>query len=401
MGGAAGSRGLFVDLDALTTAFPLADVEQILEQTDRMSKRRRKLPAPMLVYYIIALGLMVSVGAREVLRRFLEKIREDEDWPRVDAPIASEAAITKARKRLGVEPVRRLFEQAAKPIALETTRGAWFAGRRVVSLDGSTLHVQDSDANERAFGRLPTSKSPAAWPLIRFVLLIENGTRVPFGAAMSGCRTSENALARQILGRLERGMICLADRLYYSYDMWTQALTTGADLLWRVPGYIRLPRLQTLDDRSYLSELRPARRGPKHRSGPAIPVRVMEFTARVRGKTEHYRVITTIMDPHTASAIELARLYAERWCIETALREIKTHLRGRRTLLRSKLPELVRQDFYGLLLAYFGVRCLMHEGALNENIEPISISFLHALNVVIRALPEIISFSPSGEAALP
>ncbi len=400
MGGQPKREVLRLDFDAMTTAFPLRDVELALEASGRMGQRARKLPAPMMVYLEISLGLMASTGAKEVLRRLLDKIRT-RHWI-ADVPVASEAAICKARKRVGFEPFKELFDQVARPIATPATRGAWFRGRRLVSLDGSTLQIQDSSANDRAFGRPATAKGSraAAYPVIRFVMLIENGTRVPFAAEMDRYSTSENALARRIVGSLGNRMLCLADRLFYSYDMWVQAVATGADLLWRLPGYIKLPRLKVLSDGSYLSEIHSGKKGVAARSAPRLSVRVVEFTAKVGAEVEHYRVITTL-SARSATAMELARLYAKRWAIEIALTEMKTHLRGHRVLLRSRLPALVRQDFYGLLLAYFGVRCLIHEGALKEDVEPTSISFLHALNVVIRCLPEIVSFSPSGQAALP
>lgn len=401
MGGQHRSQAIHFDLDAMTTAFPLEDVKRVLEETGRLSKRDRKLPAPTMVYLIIALGLMVSTGAREVLRRLLDKIcqreREGMGW----LEPASEAAICKARKRVGFEPLEKLFEQMTRPMAVRRTRGAWFHGRRLVTLDGSSLQVQDSSANARAFGRPKTAKRPAAYPLIRFVMLIENGTRVVFGAAMDGWRTSEVALARRVMDRLGKRMLCLADRLFYSYDLWTQAVATGADLLWRVPSGITLPRLKVLPDRSYLSEIHSGKKGALARSAPRIPVRVIEYTIKVGGKVESYRMITTLLSMRNATAMELARLYERRWNIESSLQEMKTWLRGRRVLLRSRLPVLVKQDFYGLLLAYFGVRCLMHEAALEKDIEPTSISFLHALNLVIQRLPEAVAFSPSGQAALP
>jgi len=391
---------IHIDLDALTRAFPLRDVERILDSLGRREKRRRKLPADLVVYFVIALGLMVSTGAKEVLRHLLDRAGRAREWLG-GVPLASEAAITKARKRLGAGPIRELFEQLAKPIGKRTTKGCWFHGRRVVTIDGSTLHLQDSNANDRKYGRPGSSGKAPSWPLIRFVMLIENATHVPFAAAMAGWRTSENKLASQIINHLQKGMLCLADRLYYGYEAWNQAVATGADLLWRVQKKIPLPRLKTFSDRSYLSEVRPPTSSGKHRSGKAIPVRVIEFTAKVRGRSEFYRVITTILNPRSASALELARLYANRWTIEETLREIKTYQRGRRTLLRSKIPELVEQDFYGLLLAYFGVRSLMHEAALEESIEPRELSFVHSLNVIIRRLPEAVLFSPSGLAALP
>lgn len=392
-------QALRFDLDAMTSAFPAEDVRQVLEATGRLSQRERKLPAPAVVYLIIALGLMVGTGAKEVLRRLLDTVRQ-RDWPEWVEP-ASEAAICKARKRLGFQPLKELFERVARPIATSKTRGAWFGRWRLVTLDGSTLQVQDSSANGRAFGRPKTAKRPAANPVIRFVLLIENGTRVPFRAAMDRFRTSETALARRVMGGLGKGMLCLADRLFYSYDLWVQAVATGADLLWRVSRNIKLPRLKVLSDGSYMSQIHCGKKGAFARAARFIPVRVVEFQIRVGRKVEHYRVITTLLSVRSATAMELARLYAERWTIESSLLEIKAQLRGRRVLLRSRLPELVKQDFYGLLLAYLGVRCLIHEGALQEDIEPADISFLHALNVVIQRLPQAVAFSPSGQSALP
>jgi hypothetical protein len=389
---------LRIDFDALPTAFPERDVEAVLTELNRAGTRRRKLPACETVYLIIGLGLMVSTGAKRVLRRLIDQVRDRQGV--VDAPLASEAAIHKARRRIGYEPLELLFERTARPLALKRTRGAWFRGRRVVTLDGSTLQVQDSPANVRAFGRPGTATAPAAWPLIRFVMLVENGTRAAFGAAMGSWHTGESTLARKVIGRLGGGMLCLADRLFFSYVLWNQSLETGADLLWRVPKTLKLARLRVYSDRSYLSRIHPPKRGPLRRNEPLL-VRVVEFTATVRKRSEHYRVITSILDPRAASALELAQLYARRWTIETALRELKTSMRGSRVLLRSRVPELVRQDFWGLMLAYFGVRSLMHEAALEEDIEPREISFVHALDVIIRRLPQAVPFSPSGEAALP
>lgn len=387
-----------IDLDALPTAFPTQDVEATLAELNRGGKRRRKLPACEMVYFIIALGLMASTGAKQVLRALLGRVREQQWFGGV--PIASEAAIHKARRRVGYEPLELLFKRMARPLALKRTRGAWFRKRRLVTLDGSGLQVQDSPANVKAFGRPGTAKAPAAWPMIRFVMLVENGTRAGFAAAMGSWKTSETSLAREVIGSLSRGMLCLADRLFFSYDLWNQSLATGADLLWRVQKTLRLPRLRVYSDRSYLSEIYPPKRGPLGSKKPML-VRVIEFTATAGKDKKHYRLITNILNPRSASALELAQLYTKRWTIETALNEVKIQLRGSRVLLRSRVPDLVRQDFWGLMLAYFGIRSLMHDASLEKDIEPASLSFLHAIRVIIRRLPEAVSFSPSGQAALP
>lgn len=384
-----------IDLGSMSSAFPLGDVERILEETNRSSRRKRKLPAYVMTYYVIALGLLSSMGTREVLRHLLDRFRERRSWR---GELASEAAITKARQRLGVEPLRKLYETFVRPIATRAIKSAWYRQWRVVSLDGTTLCTLDTPENDKRFGRPPASRGRSAWPQLRLVALLENGTRVLFAAALDAYRVAETTLVRRIVGRLEDGMLCLADRGIYSYSLWTAAAATGAELLWRVQKGIGLPEVQRLADGSYLSEIRPQGRGRKRDS---IVVRVVSFTITLKGRSERYRLITTILDPLQAPALELAHLYAARWTIETAFRELKVRQRDRSLVLRSQLPDLVEQDVYGLLLAHFGIRQIMCQAARQDGIEPAELSFAHALHVIIRRLPEMVAFSPSGQDALP
>lgn len=386
---------LTIDLDALSL-FPVEEVERILEATGKGARRVRKLPAYLMVYYVIALGLLMGVGARDVLRRLLQRRRD-----RFRISIATDAAITKARQRLTVAPLVALFNEYVRPIATRAIRSAWFKGMRLVALDGSTLNVLDTPANVRAFGKPPASRGETVFAQIRWVGLAEIGTHVLFAVEMGGWRKSEYALGQKLLRHLRPGMLCLADRLFYGFPMWSQAVATGADLLWRVQKNISLPRLQRLKDGSYLSEVRPRSTERKSVREQKIVVRLIEFDVSVRGKSEHYRLITTLLDPKQGSAIDLARLYARRWKIETIFDEIKDRQRNGVLALRSKLPDLVRQDFYGLLLAHFGVRSLMLEAARKERCEPDELSFTHALSVIIRRLPEMVSFPPSIQDALP
>ena len=384
---------LSVDLGQMREAFPRAVIDKILEETGSAGVRRRKLPGYLMVYYVIALGLMVSVSAREVLRRLLDDVRDH--LPDGAELIASRAAICKARQRLGVEPIRELFEQVVRPIAKRTTKGAWFGRLRLVALDGSSLNLQDTPANRERYGKAAAAgKTTSPLPLIRFVALCEIGTHVLFAVRMAAWRISEVALAKRLIDRLEPGMLCLADRLFYGFELWNQAVATGADLLWRVQKKIPLPRLQMLADGSYLSEVRARSNAKVADRARRVPVRVIEFNVTVGQQCEHYRVITTMLDPEKAPAMELANLLARRWGIETAFGELKTYLRGREVLLRSQRPDLVEQDFFGLLLAHFGVRCVMDEAARERSIPPTEVSFVHAVRVVIRRLPEMVSFSP-------
>jgi hypothetical protein len=388
-----GASGLTVDLGQVTAAFPRALVDKILEETKRASKRRRKLPGYLMVYYVIALGLMTSVSAREVLRHLLDDVREELDD--CGELIASRAAICKARVRLGVEPLLSVFRQVVVPLAKRSTPGAWFRTLRLVALDGSSLAVQDSVENRARYGKAAVAggkQSPL--PLIRFVALCEIGTHVVFAAQMGAWKVSEVALARNVIEGLKPGMLCIADRLYYGFALWSQAVATGADLLWRVQKKITLPRLQTLADGSYLSEVRPPSSAKASERARRMKVRVVEFSVTVGKKRENYRVITTLLDHKTAPALELANLFARRWKIETVFSELKRYLRGSQIFLRSQRPDLVEQDFYGLLLAHFGVRSVMVEAAHKHGIPPPEISFVHAARVVVRRLPEMVFFSP-------
>jgi len=384
---------LWIDFSQISNRFPGAIVDKILEETKRTSTRRRKLPAYMMVYYVIAAGLMSSLSAREVLRVLVDDVR-DQFWDS-KALIATRAAICKARQRLGSKPLRRLYDHVVGPIARRSTLGAWFRGLRLVAIDGSSLQLQDTPANRKRYGKAGAANHKSSpLPLIRIVALCEIGTHVLFAARMAAWKVSEVALARKVLERLEPGMLCVADRLYYGFELWNQAVNTGAELLWRVPKSIPLPRLQTLSDGSYLSEVRPRSTAPAAERARWKAVRVIKFDIVVGRKRVHYRVITTLLDPRKAPALELATLYARRWGIETALAELKTQVKGSGVLLRSQRPDLVQQDFYGLLLAHFGVRSIAEEAARTKGIPPTELSFVHVLRVVIRRLPEMVSFPP-------
>jgi hypothetical protein len=321
--------------------------------------------------------------------------------PAVAPRVAGNSGISQARTRLGWEPLRRLHDGLVKPIAVAATRGAWYRGWRLVSLDGSTMDVADEQGNEEAFGRPGASRGSSAYPQFRFVSLVESGTHVLFGTRMGSYATSENTLAKDVLGALDSGMLCLADRGFFGFEMWQQALATQAQLLWRCKKNMRFACEQRLADGSYLSRTYPSERDRRQQSN-SIPVRVIEY--RLQGVADAepiYRLVTSVLDAQQAPADELAALYHERWEIETALDELKTHLRGARIVLRSKTAELVRQEFYGLLMAHFAVRALMHEAALKANVDPDRLSFLHAVRVVRRKLPAFNAIPPSAEESVP
>jgi hypothetical protein len=389
----------YISLGVITKTFPLAKVKAVVAAAGKANRRQRDLPAHVVVYYVIALALYMQVSYREVLRCLLEGIR----WllgPTAALKVAGKSGISKARSRLGWRAVQQLHDQVVRPIAGQATRGAWYRKWRLVSLDGSTLDVADETRNAAAFGRPGVSRGASAYPQIRFVSLVENGTHVLFGSQMADYNTGEITLAKAVLPCLEKGMLCLADRQFFGFELWNQARATGADLLWRVKKNLRLVCEKRLPDGSYLSRIYPSERDWRHQTNGVV-VRVVEYRLEgVAGAEPIYRLVTSILDPEQAPAQELAALYHERWEIETALDELKTHLRGAKIVLRSKTPDLVRQEFYGFMMAHFAIRGLMHEAALKADQDPDQLSFLHAVRVVRRKLLVFHAIPPSAQESI-
>lgn len=391
-----------ISLGVLSEKIPRSEVRRVLRETGRESERRRKLPMDVMVYYVVALALYMEVSYGEVLRCLLEGL----EW--LGLPVKSirtvrKSSISRARMRLGVEPVERLYRELAGPVAVSDTRGAFYRDRRLVSLDGTTLDVADVPKNEAAFGRPDSPRGKSGFPQLRFVTLVECGTHVLFGARMGPYGASEMELAPEVLeAGLSSGMLCLADRYFFGYPLFRQAASTGADLLWRLKKNHVFPCRERLSDGSYLSKTYPS---PKAREEDrdGLPVRVIEYRLEGAGGDGErlYRLVTTLLDPEEAPARELAALYHERWEIENAFDEFKVHLRGPQVVLRSRTPDLVRQEFYGFLLAHYAVRALMHEAALGADADPDTVSFTHTVRVVRRKLPRYGAFPPSGKNQTP
>ncbi len=360
-----------LSLGVLAHIFPRSAVRASLAACGRTSRRRRDLPAEVMVYFVLALGLFRSVSTREVLRCLAEGLRWLGTGP---LRLAGRAALSQARKRLGVEPLQELRRRCVRARATAATPGAAYRGLLLRAWDGTTLDVPDEAVNRDAFGQPGASRGEAAFPQVRLTALVEVGTRVPLAWAQGPYRESEAAQAQSLHDQLAPGQLLLADRGYLEKDHWHQAAATGAQLLWRARRNTALPVDRVLADGSYRS---------CYGDGP---VRVVEY-ALAEAPDETYRLVTTLQDPETAPAAELAALYHERWEIETAYDELKTHMLGPRPNLRSKTPDLVRQEVEGLLLAYHAVRAFLAEAADTDNLDPDDLSFVHAVRVVRRRLP--------------
>jgi hypothetical protein len=308
----------YISLGVLARTFPLDRVNAVVAAAGKTSRRQRDLPAHVVVYYVIALTLYMQVSYREVLRCLLEGIR----WllgPEWAVKVAGKSGISQARARLGWEPLKQLHDEVVAPIAVQRTRGAWYRQWRLISLDGSTLDVADDQGNEKAFGRPSASRGTSAYPQVRFVSLVENGTHVLFGTQLGGYTDGEITLAHKVLPSLRKGMLCLADRNFFGFELWNKARASGADLLWRVKKNLRLPCEKRLSDGSWLSTIYRSDKD-RRRGANGIRVRAIEYTLEGVASAESvYRLLTSVPDPGQAPADQLAALYHERWEIETAL----------------------------------------------------------------------------------
>jgi hypothetical protein len=379
-----------IAIGLLTRAFPPDVVDAAVASVDRGGVRNRLLPARVTVYYVLAMCLFSGQGYEEVMRLLVGGLEWMSRWRRAWT-VPSTAAIAKARARLGAEPLRALFQGTVRPLATEATRGAWYRGLRLTAVDGATLDVPDTAENDKYFGRPGSGRGEgkAAFPQIRLVGLAECGTHAMFAATIGPYSAAERTLATQVLPAVGPGMLLMADRGFTSHELWQTAAATGAQLLWRATNVFSLPVLQELPDGSYLSHLIRKSRQP-------ITVRVIEYTID-DGRApegEHYRLVTTLLDPDQAPAVELAELYAQRWEFETTLDELKTHQRGAKVVLRSKSPDGVEQEVWGFLLTHWAIRDLMHTAALDGDVDPDRVSFIRTLRLARRTITEQAAFSP-------
>ncbi len=399
-----------ISIGVLARIVPRDLVDEVLVETKRQERRTRLLPARVVVYFTMAMCLFFDDDYEEVMRKLAGALRWLGNW-KGDWKVPTTGAISQARVRLGSTPLKVLFERVAVPIAGRGTKGAWLRSRRLMAIDGFFLDVADTPENTTAFGRSSNGHKASALPQVHVVALAECGTHAIVSAAVGPCSSSEHALAATLLDACEPGMLLTADRNFYSFDLWHQALATGTDLLWRVKSNLTLPVLQPLPDGSYLSIIANPKFNAKKRNNiiadaragldipeeTAVLVRVIEYTVPNRtgsGTGELICLITNILKHTDISAVELATAYHERWEIENVFDEIKTHQRGEARVLRSKLPDLVEQELWALLLSHYAIRCLMCEAADEADVDPDRLSFMRSLRVVRRQVTDQADFSP-------
>ena len=377
----------------LARVVPPETVHAVLDAHGCNSQRVRQFPAVAGVYYSMALSMYPEAAYEDVFAVVAQGLA----WASgaAEPAMVGKASISRLRSRIGAAPLAELVQRCCVPLAKEREHPQ---GRRLVAIDGSCFELPDEADNAAAFG-YPGSRTSlsghAGYPQARCVVLVECATHAILGANVGPYRSGEWELATELLPRLGPGMLCMADRGFNGHEHWRQASATGADLLWRCSDSRQLSVLQMLDDGSFLSQISPSGVSRAQAAEQAITVRVIEYQMPGDGQAlPRYRLLTTLLDAKAAPALELAALYHQRWEIEAVFDELKTHLRQGRRVLRSKTPELVRQEFYGWALAHYAVRWLLHQGAARHRLPHAELSFKGHVELVRRAQPRSGAFPP-------
>ncbi|CAN5512385.1 IS4 family transposase [soil metagenome] len=386
-----------VSVGLLMGVFPPGVVDEVIASCGRTEQRSRSLPARVVAYFAMGMALHSEGSYEDVMGLMTDGVAWAESGPGAPVKLPSKSAIFQARERLGAEPLAALFDRVAVPLATEATPGSWLAGRRLVAIDGTTLDVADTVVNDEHFGRPGVNKGKrSAFPQARLVGLAECGSHALFDAEIGPCTTSELALSKLLVDRLEPGMVLLADRGFTGFALWSQAAATGADLIWRAKTNVKPRHLETFDDGSWLGELRAnnTRLSTEH-----VLVRVVDYSVDDgrNAPLGPFRLFTTLVDPDEVTATEVASAYAQRWEIESVFDELKTHQRGAKMVLRSKSPPLVLQEIWGHLCCHYAIRTLMFAAAIEADVDPDRVSFVAALRITRRSLSQARGFSPSGQ----
>ena len=385
----------YLSASLLARVYPPEQVHQALNEHGVNSQRIRSFPAVAVTYYCMALSLYPEAAYEEVFAVVAQGLA----WMQGSAavPTLAKSSISAARGKIGCAPLQALHQRACLPLANPVEHPqAFYAGLRLVAFDGSNFEVPDEAANAAAFGYPGSRTGHAAYPQAQCAVLVECTTHAIIGANLGPYRAAEWEVCKPLLSRLKPGMLCLADRGFNGYGHWKAAVDTGAQLLWRCVANRQLPVVTALADGSYLSVIYPDTKSRRSRSGE-ITLRVIEYSLPgVPQAEQRYRLLTTLLDPAQAPALELAALYHERWEVEAVFDELKTHLQQRRRVLRSKTPEGVRQEFYGWVLAHYAVCWLMHEAASTQRIQQRSLSFTGHVHLIRRAQPRSGAFPPSA-----
>jgi len=374
-------------LTALEQVIPTHTITSAIIDTSSQGRRQRILPTHVVVALVIAMSFWSSYSIVDVFKNLIYGFSSLKIQERIRFRTPTSSSITEARQRTGPAVMTRLFEMVAKPLATILTPGAFLGGLRIMAIDGTVFDVPDTETNAKVFG-YPGSRPGTypAFPKARLVFLVEAGTHLIVDALLSPYRIGERKGALKLLRSVGDGMLLMWDRGLHSFKMVHAALKQKSHILGRVPAHVKFEVVKAFGDGSYLSWIAPDGQSKK-KGATRIAVRVIEYVVEENGTEKVYRLVTDLMDISTFGALLLAQEYHQRWEAENTLDELKIHLNGRKTLIRSKNPREVVQEIYGWLLGHYCIRVTMFQSAAIVGISPLRLSFTGTLRVIRRAIP--------------
>jgi hypothetical protein len=368
-------------LAALGQTLAAERIAPVLAAFGLHTQRERKLPLSLVVVLIVAMRLFADSAIEDVLVKLLQ----GPSFLRPDGIelAASKGAISQRRQPVGVRPLVALCRTVCQPLATRQTSGAFLFGLRLMALDGTVEDVADTPANAAYFGYHNSRRGHSAFPQVDVLYLCESGTHAICDVGFWPHRGQAGLDARRLLRSVGPDMLLMADAGLQSYDLCAGCVQHGAHFLNRVSGRLKLLPIQRLPDGSYLAELRPSDYR-RHKRGDHRLVRVIEYQLEDPGRAGHgqrRRLITSLLDNDQAPAQALACAYHERWEVELTIDEVDTHQRCPRHPLRSRTPLGVLQELYGLVLAHYAIRAVMHAAALRAGCDPDRLSFTKTLRL--------------------
>lgn len=366
-------------------------LQQALDDTGRHNRSHCRLTHEVMLWLVVAMGLLTDLPLREVYRH-AARLPAGQRLP-------GRAGLCRARRKLGVAPVRRLFGAVVRPLAQPGQPGGFYKGWRLVGIDGTSWDVPDSPANARVFGRPRGGRGDGAFPQVRKLSLVELGTHAELAFVLKPCQRSEQAMLPGLLRHLTPDMLLLCDRNFFGYPLWQELTGRGVQLLFRVQAGLVLEPIEHMPDGSYLAKIYPTPYDrAKDRHG--VVVRVIHYTLDDPQRTGHgvvHTLITTLLDAAAAPAAELIVLYHERWEQEVTYDEHTTHQAprhpGKEAQVRSETPAGVVQEMYALSLGHYVTRALMTAAAATAELDPDRLSFIGCLRILRLRLPECASGS--------
>jgi hypothetical protein len=385
-----------VRLEALEKAVPYATLQAVVRNHGLQRQRSRKLSAEMGLMILIAMNLFSHNSLAQVLWKIISGVRLV--WPGPKFTPATKGAISQLRYEIGAKPMVDLYHRVCQLMATEATPGAFWKGMRLMGMDGTDEMVADTPENEAFFGRHTSGRGEAGYPQLKAIYLVEIGTHAVIDAGAWPIHSGEKEIGKRMLRFLEKGMLVMWDCGFHSLAMVRRAMQPGADILGRLPANVKVHVIRRLPDGSTLITLAEHDHKGKPKEGSEIRLRLIEYTVSdpaLPGFGEHRRLITSLLDEQTYPAIELARLYHERWEVEITIDETATHQRRAFQPFRSLKPVGVIQEFFGRLIAHYAVRKIMHDAALLANLDPDRLSFTNALSLIQEAVHDFQIIPPA------